>query len=78
MCDEIGVFSDSEVKKLKPRALKTLRAEAGRQFRTRAIQNLINKHPIGKVIHPHPAVGKKLRKKLLPVYNKLKKAGQST
>ena len=77
MCDEIGVFSDKEVSKLKPKALKALRAEADRQFKTRAVQKLINKHPIGKIIHPHRGVRKALRDKLLPVYNKLKKEGQS-
>jgi hypothetical protein len=77
MCDEIGVFSDKEVSTLKPKALKTLRAAAAREFKTRPIKNLISKDPIGKVIHPHPEVRARLRRKLMPVFNKLKKEAQS-
>ena len=76
MCNEIGAFSDKEVAKLDAKGLKALRAEAGRHFRSRDIQKLISKDPIGRIIHPHKDVRKKLREKLLPKYNELKKAAR--
>jgi len=76
MCDEIGVFTDKEVKALDPKRLKALRAEARRQFKSPGIQRLINQDPIGKVIHPHGDIQKRLRKKLTPTFNRLVKAAQ--
>ena len=77
MCDEIGVFTDKEVKPLDKKACKDLEAEAYRHFRARDIQRLIKKHPIAKVVHPHDDVRKKLRARLRPKLNELLKASQA-
>ena len=74
MCDEIGVLTDKEVKGLNPKARKTLEAEALKQFRAAGIKKMVNKHPIGKILNPHGDIREKLRKKLLPKLNELKKA----
>jgi len=74
MCDEIGVFTDKEVKGLTPKARKTLEAAALKEFKASGVQRTVNKHPIGQVLHPHRNTRKKLRAKLRPTLNALKKA----
>jgi hypothetical protein len=56
MCDEIGVFTDKEVKALDKKACKDLKAEAYRHLRAPDIQKLIKKHSMDKVLHHHAAV----------------------
>ena len=77
MCDEIGVFTDKEVKALDKKACKDLKAEAYRHFQARDIQKLVKKHPIAKVLHPHDDVRRKLRARLRPKLNELLKASKA-
>ncbi len=76
MADEMGIFSDKEVAKLDAKSRKALRAEARRQLRTPEIQKLINKDPVGKIIHPHENVRRKLRAKLRPTLDEMKQAAK--
>jgi hypothetical protein len=74
MCDEIGVFTDKEVKNLDAKGRKALRDEALRHFQSPAVKKLVKKDPIAQIIHPHKDVRKTLRDKLRPKLNELKKA----
>jgi len=72
MGDEVGVFSDREVKALGRRGRATLKKEAQKLLRSRSIRKLINPDPVGQIIHPHPQIRKKLRSKLRSTYKRLK------
>ena len=74
MCDEIGVFTDKEVKALNPKARKALAAEAAKQLQSPAIKRMVNKNPVAQIVKPHANVRKTLRAKLRPKLNELKKA----
>ena len=72
MGDEVGVYSDKELKALGRAGHATLKKEAQKHLRSRSMRKLINPHPVGQVIQPHPKIGKKLRTKLNPTYKRLK------
>ena len=72
MGDEVGVFSEREVKALGRRGRATLKKEAQKYLRSRSIRKLINPDPVGQIIQPHPQLRKKLRAKLRPTYKRLK------
>ena len=69
MCDEIGVFTDKEVKNLNPKARKALAAEAVKHFRALVTQGLAKKLPIARVVRGD--VRKKLRTQLRPKLTEL-------
>ena len=72
MGDEVGVFSDREVKALSRKGRATLKKEAQKHLRSRSIRKLIGSDPVGKIIHPHPNIRKKLRTKLRSTIRRLK------
>ena len=72
MGDEVGVFSEREVKTLGRKGRATLKKEAQKHLRSRSIRKLINPDPVGQIIHPHRQIRKKLRAKLRPTYKRLK------
>ena len=72
MGDEVGVFSEREVKALGRRGRATLKKEAQKHLRSRSIRKLINPDPVGQIIQPHPQIRKKLRAKLRSTYKRLK------
>ena len=72
MGDEVGVFSEREVKGLGRKGRATLKKEAQKHLRSRSIRKLIKSDPVGKIIHPHRNVRNKLRTKLRPTMKRLK------
>lgn len=72
MGDEVGVFSEREVKALGRRGRATLKKEAQKQLRSPSIRKLINRDPVGQIIQPHRQLRKKLRAKLRPTLKRLK------
>ena len=72
MGDEVGVYSEREVKALGRTGRATLKKEAKKHLRSRAMRKLVNPDPIGQVIQPHPQIRKKLRAKLSSTYKRLK------
>ena len=72
MGDEVGVFSEREVKTLSRRGRATLKKEAEKQLRSRSIRKLIYPDPVGQIIHPHRQIRKKLRAKLRSTLKRLK------
>ena len=72
MGDEVGVFSEREVKALGRRGRATLKKEAQKQLRSPSIRKLINRDPVGQIIQPHRQLHKKLRTKLRPTLKRLK------
>jgi len=72
MGDEVGVFSERELKALGRRGRATLKKEAQKQLRSRSIRKLINPDPVGQGIQPHRQIRKKLRAKLRPTLKRLK------
>jgi len=49
MGDEVGVFSEREVKALGRRGRATLKKEAQKQLRSPSIRKLINRDPVGQL-----------------------------
>ena len=74
MGDEVGVFSERELKTLGRRGRATLKKEAQKQLRSRSIRKLINPDPVGQIIRPHQQIRKKLRAKLRPTLKRLRAA----
>jgi len=72
MGDEVGVYSEREVKALGRTGRATLKKEAQKHLRSRPMRKLINQDPVGQVIQPHPQIRKKLRTKLRSTYKRLK------
>ena len=72
MGDEVGVFSEREVKTLGRRERAILKKEAQKQLRSRSIRKLINPDPVGQIIRPHLQIRKKLRAKLRSTLKRLK------
>ena len=72
MGDEVGVYSDKELKALGRAGHATLKKEAQKHLRSRAIRKLINPDPVGQIIKPHRQIRKKLRAKLGSTYKRLK------
>jgi hypothetical protein len=72
MGDEVGVFTEPELKKLSRRGRATLKREAQKQLRSRSIRKLIDPDPVGQIIRPHKEVRKKLRAKLRSTLKRLK------
>jgi hypothetical protein len=72
MGDEVGVFSEREVKALGRKGRATLKKEAQKHLRSRSIRKFINPDPVGQIIHPHRRIRKKLRTKLASTYKRLK------
>ena len=74
MGDEVGVYSEREVKALGRTGRATLKKEAQKQLRSRSIRKLIDPDPVGKIIRPHRQIRKKLRAKLRPTLKRLRAA----
>jgi len=72
MGDEVGVFTEQEVKTLSRRGRATLKKEAQKHLRSRSIRKLIDPDPVGQIIRPHKEVRKKLRAKLRSKLKRLK------
>ena len=72
MGDEVGVYSEREVKALGRKGRAILKKEAQKHLRSRAIRKLINPDPVGQIIKPHRQIRKKLRAKLGSTYKRLK------
>ena len=72
MGDEVGVFTERELTKLSRSGRATLKREAQKHLRSRAIRKLINPDPVGQIIRPHRQVRKKLRAKLRSTLKRLK------
>jgi len=72
MGDEVGVFTKRELSKLDRKGRATLKKEAQKHLRSRAIRRLINPDPVGQIIKPHPQIRKKLRAKLGSTYKRLR------
>jgi len=72
MGDEVGVFTEQEVKTLSRRGRATLKKEAQKHLRSRAIRKLIDPDPVGQIIRPHRQVRNKLRAKLRSTLKRLK------
>jgi len=72
MGDEVGVFSERELKALSRKGRATLKKEAQKQLRSRSIRKLINPDPVGQIIRPHRQLRKKLRAKLGSTLKRLK------
>jgi hypothetical protein len=72
MGDEVGVFSERELKALSREGRATLKKEAQKQLRSRSIRKFIDPDPVGQIIRPHRQIRKKLRTKLGSTLKRLK------
>ena len=72
MGDEVGVYSEREVKSLGRTGRATLKKEAQKHLRSRSMRKLVNPDPVGQIIQPHRQIRKKLRTKLGSTYKRLK------